>query len=246
MNKTEIALISDIHGNAWALKAVLADIKNRGIDAMLNLGDSLFGPLDPQGTFDLLRNENMLSISGNQDRFIVENIGKRSDNHSLEFVKASLNDDAIAWLQKLPFDHSYGNIYCCHGTPTNDSEVLLEKIEVGHVSVQPNIVLDDVLASINESIVVCGHSHVPRMVQTSKKTILNPGSVGLPAYDADFPLPHKMESLSPLAKYAIIKQKEKGLDIDLIAVNYDYEKAALQAEKNNRADWASWIRSGRA
>jgi hypothetical protein len=45
-----LAVLADIHGNRWALEAVLADIRGRGIRAMVNLGDSLYGPLDPAGT----------------------------------------------------------------------------------------------------------------------------------------------------------------------------------------------------
>ncbi len=41
------AFISDIHGNSFALSAVLNDIERRGIGTTYNLGDSLFGPLDP-------------------------------------------------------------------------------------------------------------------------------------------------------------------------------------------------------
>jgi predicted phosphodiesterase len=51
--KKKIALLSDIHGNSWAFREVLTDIKNRGIETIINLGDSLYGPLDPKGTFEL-------------------------------------------------------------------------------------------------------------------------------------------------------------------------------------------------
>ena len=45
-----IAVLSDIHGNRWALEAVLEDIERNPVDAVLNLGDVLYGPLDPGGT----------------------------------------------------------------------------------------------------------------------------------------------------------------------------------------------------
>jgi predicted phosphodiesterase len=41
-----VAVISDIHGNAFALEAVLADIDQQAPDAILNLGDHFYGPLD--------------------------------------------------------------------------------------------------------------------------------------------------------------------------------------------------------
>lgn len=52
---TRIAVLSDIHGNFWVLQAVLEDIKKRAITTIFNLGDSLYGPLDPAKSFQLTR-----------------------------------------------------------------------------------------------------------------------------------------------------------------------------------------------
>jgi predicted phosphodiesterase len=41
------AVIADVHGNSFALEAVLEDIEQRGIQQIINLGDHLTGPLDP-------------------------------------------------------------------------------------------------------------------------------------------------------------------------------------------------------
>ena len=51
---TSLAVIADIHGNRWALEAVLQDIDRRGIQQIVNLGDHLTGPLDPAGTAEFL------------------------------------------------------------------------------------------------------------------------------------------------------------------------------------------------
>ncbi len=122
-----IAVISDIHANYWALKEVLRNIKIRKIDTILNLGDSLYEPLDPKGTFDLLSKNNIKSISGNQDRFILENAYNSTSIPTLEYVKNCIDDNVLNWLKKIPFDLTYNNIYCCHGNPVNDSIPLLEK-----------------------------------------------------------------------------------------------------------------------
>ena len=65
-----LAVIADIHGNRWALEAVLQDIDRRGIQQIVNLGDHLTGPLDPAGTADLLIEHGMLSVCGNDDRML--------------------------------------------------------------------------------------------------------------------------------------------------------------------------------
>jgi len=240
-----IAIISNIHANSWALKAVVKDIKGKNGNEILNLGDSLYGPLDPQGTFDVLLEHNIKSIAGNQDRLITENAIKNSSIPTLEFVKNSIDTTTLNWLKKLPFDLRHKNIYCCHGTPNNDSMALMEKITMNHVGVQTNEEIEYTLSRVMENIVVCGHSHLPRTIKTKNKIIINPGSVGLPAYSDTLPVPHKMESLSAHAKYAIIDINPDGINIELNAIAYDYEAAAHAAEINNREDWAKWIRTGR-
>ena len=103
-----------------------------------------------------------------------------------------------------------------------------------------------ILKDIQQKIIVCGHSHVSRIVKTDNKTILNAGSVGLPAYDDDWPIPHKMENFNPYARYSILKLSENSIKIEQVAISYDYEAAARVAEKNKRNDWAKWIRTGSA
>ena len=49
------AVISDIHANVWALEAVLNDIERHSVDAILQLGDVLYGPLAPQATYACLQ-----------------------------------------------------------------------------------------------------------------------------------------------------------------------------------------------
>src|SRR5262245_29305781 len=67
MDKT-IAAIADVHGNTWALDAVLENIGRRGIEQIVNLGDCVYGSLDPAGTAAQLMDARIMSIAGNQDR----------------------------------------------------------------------------------------------------------------------------------------------------------------------------------
>ena len=67
-----VALISDIHGNDVALRAVLADIRRRGVDQIVCLGDvATLGP-SPQRTVDLVVELNCPCIMGNHDAFLLE------------------------------------------------------------------------------------------------------------------------------------------------------------------------------
>lgn len=67
-----LALISDIHGNIRALEAVLADVKTRGADAIVNLGDCVTSPLWPRETCDLPESLSLSTVRGNHDRALAE------------------------------------------------------------------------------------------------------------------------------------------------------------------------------
>jgi predicted phosphodiesterase len=104
--------------------------------------------------------------------------------------------------------------------------------------------LDELLKEKTQTIIVCGHSHVPNIVQTDCKLIINPGSVGLPAYDDDFPVYHRMQNYSPRANYSILNLTGELVSVERVALEYDFESAARLAERNGRNDWAHWIRTG--
>jgi putative phosphoesterase len=66
-----VAVISDVHGNADALAAVLADIKAHAPDITLNLGDCLSGPLQAERTAEMLQSANLTAtVRGNHDRYL--------------------------------------------------------------------------------------------------------------------------------------------------------------------------------
>ena len=63
-----IAVIADIYGNLLALEAVLADLKSRGVDLIVYLGDCASGPLWPRETMQRLARLGALTVRGNHDR----------------------------------------------------------------------------------------------------------------------------------------------------------------------------------
>ncbi|MED3895383.1 MULTISPECIES: YfcE family phosphodiesterase [Priestia] len=247
----KIAIISDIHGNSLALEAVLSDISNRGIDTIFNLGDSLYGPLDPLGTFKLLMEHeyDITHIIGNCDRIIVDS----SDNNpssTINYVKRSLTPEALEWLQQHPSSLTMNDIFLCHGTPNSDEIYLVEEMTEEGALLKSSRDIIKALEDVEQDVVLCGHSHIPRTLYLPNgKLIINPGSVGLPAYIDDLPVPHKMESGSPHANYTIIEKTSANWVanwvVDQISVPYHWEKAAAMAEINQRPDWADALRMGR-
>jgi putative phosphoesterase len=243
-----VAIISDIHGNRWALEEVLKDIKKRNVQHLLNLGDSLYGPLDPDGIAEILLSEKITSISGNEDRIIVENIPEEKISPTLKYVRSVLKDEHFQWLFHLkPFLVHNNEFFLCHGTPLKDYEYLLEKVKINGVSLRKSEELSILLEKVNEKIILCGHSHVQNSIQLPcGKLIINPGSVGLQAYSDDSPFPHIMQSGSPKARYTILKRYKSGWQIRNIEVDYDWKSASNAAERNGRPDWAKWLSTGLA
>ena len=68
-----IAVLSDVHGNRFALEAVLADIDRERPQTIINLGDVASGAVDPRGTLDLLRSRpEILTVRGNHERHLLD------------------------------------------------------------------------------------------------------------------------------------------------------------------------------
>lgn len=246
---TKIAVISDIHSNALALQAVLADIKCRQIDVIINLGDSLYGAIEPKATLNLLIGNDIISINGNQDRQIYETLDTIDENPTLAFIIDEIGEEGLKWLKQLPFDHRINNMYFCHGTPDNDLIYLLEEVSTGLPRLREDKEIIKLLSGESSSLIVCGHTHLPRKVRLSTgQTIVNVGSVGYPAYFDDEPYPHKMETYSPNASYTVIEQGNTTQDwnVEFIRLSYDYEASAKLAELRGRDDWAYHLRTGRA
>src|SRR6266404_3292684 len=95
-----LAVIADIHGNRWALEAVMQDIDRRGIQQFVNLGDHLTGPLDPAGTADFLIERDMLNICGNDDRVLFAPLEELSS--SQRYTREQLTPAHLNWLRALP------------------------------------------------------------------------------------------------------------------------------------------------
>ena len=241
------AVLSDIHGNLFALEAVLVDIASRSVQHIVNLGDHLQGPLNPVGTADRLIPLDLPSIRGNCDRLLYEAGTVVTPGSTLEANRAILTEKHKHWLTEMPQTLQLDDILLCHGTPWADDVYLLEEVTPNGVRMKHAEELAPVLHGIIARLILCGHSHKSRTVQfPGGPLLINPGSVGLPAYTAESPHPHTMEAGSPHARYAIVTRSGDSWQVEHHAVTYDWEASAQLAEHNGRRDWAAWLRTGRA
>lgn len=240
---SRLAVIADVHGNARALEAVLADIRRRGVTQIVNLGDNANGPLDPAKCVALLREHVTVNVRGNGDRMVG---GDGEIRRSAQFARERLDAAAIAWLRELPHVHEGDGWTAFHATPTSDTDYLFEDVTAEGVRVRGAVEVAKRVRGVRGELLLSGHTHVPRELRLEDgRLVVNPGSVGLPAYDEAAPFPHKMEAGSPHARYAIAERDAKGWRVEFMSVDYDWMAAANEARANGWMEWARALETGR-
>jgi len=241
----KFALLSDIHGNLAALEAVVRDARTRGVDMFVNLGDSVSGPLLPLETARYLMAQDWLHLAGNHERQLLTHAaGRRS--HADAFAYDRLGAAELAWLASLePVRMWSDDILLCHGTPGSDTGYFLESVDAAGMRAATPEEVEQRMGPARAALVACGHTHLPRIVRTRRgQLIVNPGSVGLQAYDDVHPLPHKVETGAPDARYAVLERGNGVWRAALLAVPYDHRVMAALAACNGRPDWETALLTG--
>lgn len=246
-----VALVADIHGNLPALEATAADLQARGLSRVVNLGDHVSGPLWPRETAAFLMQREWLTIAGNHDRQVAHD-DPGTLGPSDRYARESLTPAQHAWLRGLPATAALetADVFLCHGIPAEDRKYLLETPDGGRLRpATPDEIARRLgpPGTVTASLVACGHSHIPRLVHGPAETpIVNPGSVGLPAYQTEGRYAHVSETGSPSARYAVIEPARAGWSVVFVALEYDWTSAAARADANGRGDWAWALRTGYA
>jgi predicted phosphodiesterase len=249
---TVIAAVSDVHGNTAALKAVLAEIERRDVDITVNLGDIASGGVDPRGTLDLLRaRPDIITVRGNHERQLLT-IPPADLGASDHFAYAKLLAEDREWLKDLPDRVELTDtVLAFHGSPDDDLCYLLETVDPtvagGLREATDNEVLERLGSDRGKyALYLCGHTHLQRTRHLPDGSlVINPGSVGWPAYEDDRPAPHAVQAGTSHARFSIISDDGNGSwSAEQCAIDYDVEEAAALAERNNRSDVAHALRFG--
>jgi predicted phosphodiesterase len=175
-----IAVLNDIHGNLPALDAVLAEVDQAGVDAIVVGGDLVWGPM-PGETLDRLASlgDRARFVMGNADRDVVEAFdGDAPDDDAVSSYCAArisgAQRDFLAGLAPtvvLDVD-GLGETLFCHGTPRSDTERI--------TTVTPDARLRRIVEGVGQSLVVCGHTHRQFDRRIDAWRVVNAGAVGLP------------------------------------------------------------------
>ena len=242
----KLGVVSDIHGNLPALQAVVADAG--AVTGWINLGDIVSGPLWPAETATWLMQQGWPTIAGNHERQVLTDppacMGA-TDRYALE----RLDPAQRAWMAALPEQMTPADgLWCVHGTPGSDLVYLMESVTPAGRRAATTVEIEQRVLETPActQMLLCGHSHVPREVRAGPLHVVNPGSVGLQAFEHDWPHPHTVENHSPMARYALLTHDHRGWTVDLRAVAYDHGAAAAKAQQAGFPDWAFALRTGLA
>ena len=268
MANPRIAIVSDIHGNLPALEAVWAEIEQVSATWVVNLGDIASGPLWPRETVQWLMAREAAdpgrwrTIAGNHERqALADDVARMGASDA--YAARALQAAERAWLAALPATQwLLEDVLLCHGTPASDLVYFMESVTSGYgvdgqrgVRAATATELSERAAEtppgsarpgLSASLVLCGHTHVPRaMSLPGGPLVVNPGSIGLQAYDDVHPLPHVIENGSPDARWALAERDDRGAwHVQLRTTPYDWTSASARAEANDRGDWADALASG--
>jgi transglutaminase-like putative cysteine protease len=246
---TTIAVFSDLHGNTPALRVLLAELDQVCPDLVVDLGDIASGAVDPRGTMELLaRHPEFVTVRGNHERQLAT-IDRTRMSASDALAADTLTSGQVAWLGALPARlEVVPGVLAFHGTPADDLCYLLETIEPGGLRAATD---EEVLARLGADagrydVYLCGHSHLQRTRRLPDGTlVVNPGSMGWPAYFDDKPFPYVAEAGRPEARYTLLRSTGAGWEVTPRLLEYDTEAASALAACHGRDDVAYALRTGR-
>jgi putative phosphoesterase len=178
-----IALLGDIHGNSFALAAVLDAARASRVEKLLITGDFIGYYFWPRAVMDMLRDWDIAAVRGNHEDMLVDALSAPASlekvntayGSGLSMAIETLTPAQLDWLCHLPHPRSFEfdgrSLLLCHGSPWDLNQYVYPDARI------------DILESCAEQghdWVVMGHTHYPMVERVGKTVLVNPGSVGQP------------------------------------------------------------------
>jgi predicted phosphodiesterase len=222
------AIVSDVHGNAIALRAVLAELDAEGIDRVVCLGDVCQGGPQPEECVELVARRGWPVVLGNADAFVLDPATAEGSSENVTGrqlavrewtygrLTAAQRDRIAAWVPTVSLELGDGRtLLGCHATPASyDPAVLPGASEDA---------FRDAFGGTGADAVACGHIHLPYLRRIGSTIVLNPGSVGL-GYD------HEQDPeavrFDPWAAWATVSTGGGRLAIDFRRTPFDAHAVA--------------------
>lgn len=235
-----IIVLSDVHGNCFALETAFADMKRVAYDHIVCNGDMIQSGPQPHETVQLLRAMKCSIVMGNSDAWLMT--GVETDAHliseerrkKLNIVRAwslsQLNKDDLVFINAfqptVTVDLGRGrSLLAFHGSPTSFDQFLLPST--------PEDEFQETLKPYADHILTGGHMHLQytRRLRDSQNFFFNPGSVGV-AYDHEQTNPSGL--LDPWAEYAVLTVDGVQVSLEFRRIPLDMEKMADIYRKSDR------------
>jgi putative phosphoesterase len=176
---SRVAVLSDVHGNATALAAVLAEVRRAAPDLVVFGGDLTWGP-QPRETLELVHAIGLPTafVRGNAERALIE--GDEQPTERALWLRAQHSDDDLAFLSTFAPSVSVeidglGRTLLCHGSPRSDEEIVTPRT--------PDARMRALSASVEERVLVTAHTHMQFDRRVTGVRSVNAGSVGMPYED---------------------------------------------------------------
>ena len=206
-----VAVLSDVHGNAVALEAVLREVAEAEADLVVFGGDLTWGPL-PEATHTLVQplRQSAVFLRGNAERALAEAAGADGSGDELaahdrwmlrrhsadqQSFLAGFVESTVVEIEVL------GAVRFCHGSPRSDEELI--------TFATPEERMHALLEGVGERVLVSAHTHIQFDRHVAGIRSVNPGSIGLP-----------YEGRAGAAFWALL-----GPDVELRHTDYDLEEA---------------------
>ena len=218
-----VAVISDMHGNAVAFDAVIADFREQGVDRVVCLGDALQGGPQPDGVLERLQALGCPVVIGNADELVLA--GAVDDGEPITDLLRAAREWSIALLGEsgaaairafqptvtieLPGGRS---LLCFHGSPASFNELIFPET--------PEEEIQRMLGPHLPAIMCGGHTHLQQLRRVGDSFFFNPGSVGL-AWNRNQPADPPLAD--PWAEYAILTADETTVAVEFRRVPYDVD-----------------------
>ena len=255
----QIAVISDIHGNLTALEAVLFDIKERGIEKIICLGDTIAKGTHQEECIKLVKEHCEIVIKGNCDEYFTSEIdltGKPEvELLRRKWIRSKISEETIRYIGTLPFCHEFYlsgrlvRLFHAHPEVIDGFVGNIDTLQRLYELFLPGTYS---ASDLKADVAVYGHIHMPYIQKIYNRVIVNAGSVGnsIDIYrndDKDGDV-----SNTAVANYAILNgvydsmDRNEKISFELVSVPYDIEKELSENTDNiERDSYQEEIRNGR-
>lgn len=244
IKNVRIAIISDIHGNYQALKAVINDIEQKGINYTICLGDIIGKGINSRKCIDLIKTKCNIVLRGNvDDRFCMNPNDFKNDEdeyNRIKFHQQFLTDDDINYLSNLPLCTEFylsGNlIRLFHASPSSPYKTI-ENYEIDFTKKYK--LFEPTQSTTNKvaDIVVFGHLYYHFLEKFYGKTLMNCDSVGCsgcPILKDGYNSNVEISNAHYLILSGDLNDKENGnIEFKFESILYDKETEIIESKKLN-------------